>query len=266
MSKKQHGFLCSNPILSTYVSQNPKVFFKILELHVPPNSVIADITYGKGIFWKQVPEGKYQLKATDIKTGTDFRKLPYSDKSIDCVVFDPPYVGSLFTEEYEGEDKSAFTGNHKAFLEYYSQPKPGKQLVGVKAHQAVIDLYFEGAREAYRVLKNKGVFIVKCQDEIKGIVQYLTHVQIINEYEKLGFYTKDLFVVVRCHKPFIPRMFTQHHARKNHSYFLIFIKQQPKNTYTIVRSKEDALKLIENSRISIEPGQDEKGVFYKITY
>ena len=43
-------------------------------------------------------------------------------------------------------------------------------------------------------------------------------------YEQLGFYTKDLFVVVRSNKAGISRLLKQVHARKNHSYFLVFIK------------------------------------------
>jgi hypothetical protein len=73
-------------------------------------------------------------------------------------------------------------------------------------------------------LKDNGVFIVKCQDEVSANRQRLTHIEIINEYENFGFYTKDLFVVVRTNKPGISRLKKQRHARKNHSYFVVFIK------------------------------------------
>jgi len=66
--------------------------------------------------------------------------------------------------------------------------------------------------------------IVKCQDEVSANRQCLTHVEIINHYETLGFYAKDLFVVVRSNKAGITRLKKQVHARKNHSYFLVFVK------------------------------------------
>src|SRR5712692_317194 len=66
-----------------------------------------------------------------------------------------------------------------------------------KYHEAVLDLYFSGAREAYRVLKPKGILILKCADEVCANKQRLTHVEIVNEYEKIGFYVEDLFVLVR---------------------------------------------------------------------
>ncbi len=54
--------------------------------------------------------------------------------------------------------------------------------------------------------------------------QRLTHVEIISAYESLGLYAKDLFVVVRKNRPVVSRLKKQIHARKNHSYFLVFQK------------------------------------------
>jgi hypothetical protein len=56
--------------------------------------------------------------------------------------------------------------------------------------------------------------------------QRLTHVEIFQEYEKVVFYTKDLFVVVRPNRPAVTRTKGQVHARKNHSYFLVFVKSR----------------------------------------
>ena len=86
-------------------------------------------------------------------------------------------------------------------------------------------MYFRAGAEAHRILREGGILIVKCQDEVSAGKQWLTHVEIINEYESTGFYTKDLFVVVRNNKPAVSRLKNQVHARKNHSYFLVFIKK-----------------------------------------
>ena len=75
---------------SVYAS-NPEAFAAILECHVPLGSCIADVTYGKGVFWKQVPAGRYTLWASDLLTGGDCRTLPYPDQSVDAVVLDPPF-------------------------------------------------------------------------------------------------------------------------------------------------------------------------------
>ncbi|HLY29452.1 MAG TPA: DNA methyltransferase, partial [Ktedonobacterales bacterium] len=91
-------------------------------------------------------------------------------------------------------------------------------------HDAVLQFYLEASQEALRVLKPGGVLIVKCQDEVSANRQRLTHVELINALEQLGLYTKDLFIVVRPNKTGVSRIKKQEHARKNHSYFLVFIK------------------------------------------
>ena len=81
-------------VLSSYSEGNDKVFPRILDLYVDPGSTIADVTYGKGVFWRNVQDEKYDLRATDIRQGVDCRHLPYPDGTIDCVVLDPPYMHS----------------------------------------------------------------------------------------------------------------------------------------------------------------------------
>lgn len=223
--RTQGGVPTSDLIMSASVGDNADIFPQILELHVPAGSLIADVTYGKGVFWQNVPSEQYTVWATDIADGVDCRNLPYADASIDCVVLDPPYMEGFYRK---ANSQKAGSGSHGAFRESYSN---GDEVNGdsrnkgtAKWHGAVTDMYFRAGLEAYRVLKQKGVLIVKCQDEVSAGKQWLTHVEIINEYEKYGFYTKDLFVVVRNNWPGVSRLKNQIHARKNHSYFLVFIK------------------------------------------
>ncbi len=217
--KSPDGVATTDVVVSAYVATNSGVFPGILSLHVPEGATVADVTYGKGVFWKDVPRGKYHLLATDIRTGVDCRRLPYQNDSIDCVVLDPPYMEGLFRGS---EDQLAGAGTHNSFRHHYSNGEATRG--GQKYHAAVLDLYFQAGAEAHRVLRNKGVLIVKCQDEVSANTQRLTHVQIINHFEAMGFYTKDLFVVVRPNRPGVSRLLTQVHARKNHSYFLVFVK------------------------------------------
>ena len=215
----QGGVSTSDVLLSAHVGGNADIFPQILALHVPIGSVIADVTWGKGVFWTKVSRRDYELKATDIAMGVDLRDLPYKDGSVDCVVLDPPYMEGLFRRSTE---HMAGSGSHSAFREHYSNGTATSD--GPKWHAAVLDLYVRGGREAYRVLREEGVLIVKCQDEVSANTQWLTHVEIIDEYKRIGFYTKDLFVVVRPNRPVVSRLKKQVHARKNHSYFLVFIK------------------------------------------
>ncbi|MFH0963474.1 MAG: DNA methyltransferase [Planctomycetota bacterium] len=215
----QGGVPTTEVVLSAHVSGNADVFPSILALHVPEGAVVADVTYGTGVFWKNVPKGKYVLKATDIADGVDCRSLPYESESLDCVVLDPPYMEGFFRRS---DEQKAGGGTHSAFRRYYSNGNERGE--GAKWHQAVTDLYFKAGREAHRVLKDYGVLIVKCQDEVSANRQCLTHIEIYNEYVRQGFYCKDLFVVVRGNRPVVSRLKKQVHARKNHSYFMVFVK------------------------------------------
>jgi hypothetical protein len=199
-------------IQSAYVATNDEVFPLVLSLYVAPGSTVADVTFGKGVFWRRVPGGAYKLLTSDLEAGVDCRSLPYPDGSLDCVVFDPPYMHTpggtahVHHQNYEGYYKNNLASSQK------------------KYHEAVLDLYFGAAHEAWRVLRQSGVYIVKCQDEVCANHQCLTHVELINELQGYGFIIEDLFVVLRNTRPGVSRLLRQAHARKNHSYFLVFLK------------------------------------------
>lgn len=211
--KSPAGVSTNDLVFSASVGTNAEVFPSILNLYVPLGSEVADVTYGRGVFWKAVPRHLYHLLATDIKNGVDARQLPYQDASIDCVVFDPPY---MHTPGGTAHDR------HQNFEAYYSNN--GKNTTSLKYHEAVLDLYFRSATEAWRVLKAGGIYVVKCQDEVCACRQRLTHVEIINALSD-RFVAEDLFVLVRHNKPGVSRILRQRHARKNHSYFVVFRKK-----------------------------------------
>lgn len=209
-------------ILSAYVRNNEEIFPLILSLYVPIGSEIADVTYGKGVFWKRVNQADYILHFSDIQTGIDCRDLPYNNQSMDCVVLDPPYMEGFYRRN---SDHLAGNGTFSSFREAYSDGSAYEQKAGApKYHDAVLDMYYSAGYEAVRVLKTNGILIIKCQDEVSANKQHLTHVEIINEYVKHGLIVEDLFVMIRKNKPNISTLKKQVHARKNHSYFLIFRK------------------------------------------
>lgn len=212
--------------MSAYMSGNADVFPKILDLYVPEGSVIADVTYGKGVFWRNVDESKYNLFKSDAQMGIDARDLPYEDEFLDALVLDPPYMEGFYRRS---EDHQGGRGSHSAFSDYYNHLAAMGDMSGrPKYHDAVLDVYYRSGEEAMRVLKNGGVFIVKCQDEVSANQQRLTHVEIINYYTSIGFIPEDIFIVVRTNRPVVSRLLKQAHARKNHSYFVIMRKDPKK--------------------------------------
>lgn len=237
MEKKRtaRGVSTSDLVLSAHVGGNADVFPQILALYVPEGSEIADVTYGKGVFWRKVDESKYILHKSDAQMGIDARDLPYSNESLDALVLDPPYMEGFYRR---ASDHQGGQGSHSAFSEYYNHLAAMGETTGrPKYHDAVLDVYYRAGEEAFRVLKNGGILIVKCQDEVSANQQRLTHVEILNYYNSIGFIPEDIFIVVRANKPSVSRLLKQAHARKNHSYFLVLRKDRKK-----------ALKQFENLR------------------
>lgn len=226
-SRKSPAGISTNQLVFTaYQGTNEDVFPHVISLYVARGSAVADVTYGKGVFWKKVPDGMYRLLASDLRNGVDCRKLPYGDASIDCVVFDPPYMHTPGGTAHV---------NHQNYENYYRNNSAGNGS-GKKYHEAVLELYFKAADEAHRVLRNEGIYIIKCGDEVCANQQRLTHVELINELTQKGFVIEDLFVVLRNNRPGVSRVIRQVHARKNHSYFLVLRKSKRKR---LTNSKQE---------------------------
>jgi len=216
--KSPAGISTNNLIFTAHQGTNEKVFKDVVSLYVAAKSTVADVTYGKGVFWKDIPKDRYKLLPSDLKDGVDCCKLPYGDGEIDCVVFDPPYMHTPGGTAHV---------NHQNYEAYYKN-NVSSNGSGKKYHEAVLDLYFKAAHEACRVLRKEGIYIVKCGDEVCANQQRLTHVEIVNELTQNGFIVEDLFVLLRNNRPGVSRVIRQVHARKNHSYFLVFRKSKNK--------------------------------------
>lgn len=213
--RTQGGVSTNNVIFSAYVENNDIVFKDIIELYVPQGSCVADVTFGKGVFWNKIDMSKYHILASDlyckdtvqkkfpnlkIKEGIDCKNLPYGPDSIDALILDPPYMEGFYRREVT---HIGGNGSHAAFRQAYSSGSGAEGGLRSKYHDAVTETYVRAAIEAYRVLKENGILIVKCQDEVSANKQRLTHVEIITACEQLGFYVEDIFIVIRNNKPTI---------------------------------------------------------------
>ena len=92
--------LRENPtkVFTSVCGDNADLMERIAVLYFKPGYRIADVTYGRGAFWRKIDTAQYDFFASDLITCPqaryDFRKLPrkiYKSNSFDGVVFDPPY-------------------------------------------------------------------------------------------------------------------------------------------------------------------------------
>ncbi len=179
----------------------------ILNLHCP-NGIDLDPTYSKGNFYKNIAEPKLKSdlfpRHADV-IGSDASNLWLEDSSINSIMFDPPFIA--------GHTKDKPTGII------------GERFHGFRYIPDLWDWYDKCLVEFHRVLKKDGVLIFKCQDTISSGKQWLSHVHIINKAEEIGFYSKDLFILTAKSRIIGHNHQIQKHARKFHSYFLVFVKK-----------------------------------------
>jgi len=190
------------PVYSAQLGSNPDLIAEAARLYVKPGMRIADVTYGRGVFWQKVDLSEMQFFASDLAMdGIDFRRLPYGDASLDVLVLDPPYMHNPGHPQVEDRYRNAET-------------TPGL------SHDDIVQLYRDGMAEARRVLVMGGLLWVKCQDEIESGRQRWAHLEVYEAGLQLGFQAVDLFVLVRSAAAL--QVKRQLHARKNHSYLWVF--------------------------------------------
>lgn len=197
---------------STYArscSDNEKQIIRwIMDLHNGGRPFDLDPTYSRGVFWYDLPKPRYRFDLHPQARGVvqaDATRLPVANESIGSIMFDPPFVVGSRADGRPGEIKERFS---------YFRSVPE------------LFIFYELAmREFYRVLNPFGILAFKCQDMIDSGHQIFSHVFIHNTAELVGFYIKDMFVLSRENVLWSPNMVNQQHARKNHSYFLVLVKQ-----------------------------------------
>jgi hypothetical protein len=95
----------------------------------------------------------------------------------------------------------------------------------------LLSFYKEALAEFYRVLNDNGVLIFKCQDCVISAKNVMSHVVVMNQAVKTGFYPKDLFILNAKARLISGKVKKQQHARKFHSYFWVFEKRASKIDY-----------------------------------
>lgn len=198
----------SGPIYSCIEGDSSDLIANIAAMYLKPGVVVADVTYGRGVFWRKVDLTQVQLMPTDLLTlssSVDFRALPYTNASVDIVVLDPPF-------------------QHDASTPLTGSCYEARAVCRSLSHDKIIELYALGMKEAVRVLKRRGVLWVKCGDEIASGKPHWSHIEVYTRALDLGFRALDLFILKRSSLPPIQSL-PQRHARKNHSFMWVFLKE-----------------------------------------
>ena len=192
----------------------------ILKLHAP-DGVDVDPTFSKGVFYKNnnVEEPKFKFDISPQIPGVvkaTAEALPLDGESVHCIMFDPPFLAT------KGPSLKEENGSNKI----------NKRFGVFEDEKSLHEFYIRAMKEFYRILEKGGVLIFKCQDKVSSGKQYFSHCFVQQEAEKIGFYSKDLFVLLAKNRLVADwQLKNQKHARKFHSYFWVFEKLKKKAKY-----------------------------------
>lgn len=195
--------ITTDPVEALVRGSNADLIKEVARLYATdPDLTIADVTYGRGTFWKKTP--RLNVTGSDLLTVPerpyDFRDLPYEDQSFDVVVFDPPYL--------------VWPGNHMSDERYRNA-----QTTKGFNYEDIRRLYRDGLTEAARIARRQ--VWVKCKDTVQGPKQCWLHVHILQDAEALGMRGRDLFILDASSRMPNGHWTTQKHARKPMSYLWV---------------------------------------------
>lgn len=168
------------------------------------DGLTLDVTYGKGGWWSKLrPENLIAADLDPTKARTvraDFTRLPFSNRSVDAVAYDPPYI------PHGGINQTT------DFAERFG-------LAGGRSRSSMDNLIAAGLSECKRVTR-KWV-LVKCTDYTNGRQFHLGHVAVANAASELDLEPWDLIVHAAGIGPG-HNLQTQLRARRAHSYLMVY--------------------------------------------
>jgi hypothetical protein len=209
-------------IKSIYFNQK-ELLESIIKLYCPEGFEL-DPTYSTGGFYKGIKQPKYKFDILPIKEGVvnaDVTALPLKDNCINSIIFDPPFLACTGPSLYTKEKNNIIT---KRFGRYSSM-------------ENLWSMYDMALKEFYRVLYRSGILVFKIQDSVSSGKQYISHYEVLTSALNAGFYVKDIFVLLCKNRILSSKHNNQIHARKFHSYFIVFEKCNKNIPYRSLTNK-----------------------------
>jgi hypothetical protein len=188
---------------------NANLIAAAAKLYIRDGDIVADVTFGRGLFWRKTNTSRFTLLASDLQPRApeaipmDFRVLAYADASLDHVVLDPPYMhdpSPSYETLYAGRATTAGIG-----------------------HVEIMALYRAGMTEAARVLRRGGMAWIKGKDMLENGRQCWAHVELHKIAQQLGMVAVDKLYLATGMR-MLDRRQTQRHSRRNVSFLWLFKK------------------------------------------
>lgn len=216
--------LTNKTIIKSISFDEGEILQNIMKLYSPEGFEV-DPCYSIGNFYKRfpIPQPKYKFDInpqTEDTVKASAEKLPFEDGIVKSIIFDPPFLAG------ENQEKK----NSGIICTRFGQ---------FKYIPILWEWYDECLQEFYRILKDGGVLVIKCQDTVSSSKQYLSHCTIMNFAVSYGFYPKDLFILLAKSRIIGGRHHKQQHSRKFHCYYMVFFKETNKVEYYFTKGAKN---------------------------
>jgi SAM-dependent methyltransferase len=185
---------------------------RLLDVHGGLAPIILDVTHNQGTMWRGCryqPAWKSDLEGGVVDVWADFTNLPFADRSMDCIVFDPPHL----------PNHAATAGSSGMWRERY----------GIRAGEPLRDgdnvsqLFAPFLVEAHRVLRAGGIILAKIADITHNHRYQWQHVDFVCAVRELGMTPCDCLIKADPRQGNLKssRWRNVHHLRKAHSYWIV---------------------------------------------
>lgn len=201
-------------VIKSYSFDQIEIISNIIKLYCP-DGIDLDPCYSKGNFYKSniIKQPIYKFDLFPQIEGClqgDCRNLPFDDNSMKTIIYDPPFLAT------KGPSLNLDNASNKTV----------KRFGNYETENQLQQFWHDSILEFERILKPKGIIIVKIQDKVSSGKQIWSH-DIITQYCTMyNLFLIDLFVLLAKNR-MCPdwQVKNQKHARKFHSYFLVFRKE-----------------------------------------
>jgi DNA-binding CsgD family transcriptional regulator len=194
-------------MIKSYSNDQEELLVAILNLYVGKRTFDCDLTYGDGKFYKHIPIPRFiydiQRNLHDVRPIIEAGLLP--EQSMTSVVIDLPFIIQAKVEE---DCKSVIRKRYSSFT----------------SEKELKETYYELMQLANRLLKTKGILVIKTQDTNYNRKQIWVHTIVERYAQEIGFEMEDLFIKTQDHVMLRATLSQQTHARKYHSYFYVYRK------------------------------------------
>lgn len=202
------------PLPSIWEGSDAELLEKMLDFypHKTPQKIL-DATVNAGRFWigsRRPVTGMDIDPAHKPDVVGDNTAMPFEDASFDVVVYDPPHIPN------QGKDKI------KDFNKRFGLVLKSSIDQGYNFNH----MFPPFCKEAYRVLRQKGVLFCKIADYVHGHRFQWAHVEFITAATAAGFTACDCIVKIRKGPITDPRWKNAHHARRQHCYWIVLRKSK----------------------------------------